>query len=1090
MNNKIHLFILLVCYKPVFSQLINDPDPVTVWPLYQLPVQVTIDNLYLPNNIPNTTTNRNGLIIASHNWNNNPSLGSLVNVTEGFVDNNINNFPAQDGLNEIKFGSWPPGQESDHLAITVGWSNNPCNYGTPGYPNACVKTRLEADIYFKPNYIFNNFTAQKALKHEMGHLLGMKRHDGNPSALMYESGLLNNGEITDFDWENLKKLYPSLDTIDIIIGSPSDSEVVIANEPHEFSANIVPFGNAVNQFSAADIKVMEDQLVWTSSVDGEIAVGNNQFVSGLSPGQHDLTVTIGEPGDQVYGDGTSTFFVVDQIITTEADSFHPYPCPRSSGHTNSPCLLSTQLDLYRYDNCSRIYSHGPTSALDLGDLLNNSSDDVSIPVYSDPFPYCQYNNPNYSYNFHTWLYSDDNLLNFQLNYVLESVGETPLYFTFNHPIPLVNPEVTVHTIDDCQVSTVVDKCAVTIDWSDLYFSPDAGIYYRPSPTSNWQLLRRISERNGSYTTPNIVDFDGVEFAVFQYSRDIRGRNQAGIVGGPGSDLYIEAPNGMLAGPISVKAIAADTTPVPTLDSVAAINTTTYKVELLGDNFGNNPSLSVRENIAGSPSLAVYSSAFFHNQGVNTTSGKDFIRIPILKVARQTKFRSNGLCFKVLNGSLHSNEKCYKIPARAAKPGFMGAAVQSYNQANSQQDIDSDAYVTKANGNQLKLWGNSWKKIAKSYTVTPNTEFEVKFKSTHSEGEIIGVGFVMNGEANMSATRFWQLHGTPDTLGNQEHNNYSGTDYKTYKIKIGEKFTGQISHMVFVGDYDNQQAAMNSVFEIPKLYERGITIDAYDNVPAQRAFDDDVNGRGVPWTGSAINDVVHNFHDSADKDWVIIVAEDFRVRTELIGQNAATKIQLYKWFSAAYDSNLGYYTQVNDVLLDESTNSWSVPITNWGNSAVSYAVKVESLNGNFGVGTDYKLIFEGVPIGTPDVYESGLSDDNESTPISWAGGDVEHVHNFHDNNDADWTIVYAQNFTAFAQAVGNDADLKMTVYRWSDADYINGQFVNIVSHFYDRDISPGNSTVQVNYHEPATFVIKVEARNGAYGNGTSYKLKLF
>jgi len=144
---------------------------------------------------------------------------------------------------------------------------------------------------------------------------------------------------------------------------------VIANQPFAFSANIVPSGSSRNAFSTEDIKAMEDQMIWTSSVDGEIAVGNNQYVSGLSAGEHQLTVSIGQPGDQVYGDGTSNFTVIDQIISNEASDFHPIPCVRSISKNNSPCLLTSKFNLYRYKCIDNSYDHGDIFALNRGNNL-------------------------------------------------------------------------------------------------------------------------------------------------------------------------------------------------------------------------------------------------------------------------------------------------------------------------------------------------------------------------------------------------------------------------------------------------------------------------------------------------------------------------------------------------------------------------------------------------------------------------------------------------------------------------------------------------------------------------------------------------
>ncbi len=261
---------------------------------------------------------------------------------------------------------------------------------------------------------------------------------------------------------------------------------------------------------------------------------------------------------------------------------------------------------------------------------------------------------------------------------------------------------------------------------------------------------------------------------------------------------------------------------PILDSVAALDPYTYKIELLGENFGTNPSVSLRDNVSGSQPI-VYSSDWFHNLGTHVSThinaGKNFIRFPILEASRQATFKINGLCFKVISGTDESPEHCYKIPSRSIKPNFMGEQLQSYIPVNATpQDIDNDAYTVKTNGNLMKLWGNSWKKLPTNYTVTPNTELEVEFKSTLTEPEFSGVGFIHNGQSNLSSTRFWQFYGT-QSWGKQEHNDYnSGSGYKTYRIKIGDTFTGQISHMVFVTDNDNQQAGQNVVFRLPTLME--------------------------------------------------------------------------------------------------------------------------------------------------------------------------------------------------------------------------------------------------------------------------------
>jgi len=270
-------------------------------------------------------------------------------------------------------------------------------------------------------------------------------------------------------------------------------------------------------------------------------------------------------------------------------------------------------------------------------------------------------------------------------------------------------------------------------------------------------------------------------------------------------------------------------------------------------------------------------------------------------------------------------------------------------------------------------------------------------------------------------------------------------------------------------------------------------DAYDDVPGQRAFDDDTNGKDKLWTGSSANEVVHNLHDQGDIDWTIIHAEDFTVSTELVGTNIQPKISLYKWTAADYSNSLGYYTFVDDYFVDSETNSWQSPIVNFDTQAEAYAVKVESPTGQYGPNTSYKLIFGASPTGTPDAYENSTihGDDNEGTPVRWQGlTDTIHYQNFHDNNDVDWTLVYTPSFNVYANAIGNDADIKMTVYRWDSADEVNGVFTNIVKEQVGFDWSPGDSTVNISTNQADTYLIKVESRNGAFGNNTNYSLTFF
>ena len=273
-------------------------------------------------------------------------------------------------------------------------------------------------------------------------------------------------------------------------------------------------------------------------------------------------------------------------------------------------------------------------------------------------------------------------------------------------------------------------------------------------------------------------------------------------------------------------------------------------------------------------------------------------------------------------------------------------------------------------------------------------------------------------------------------------------------------------------------------------------DPFDDVVnGPRPFDDDGKGRAKLWTDPSVNSVIHNLHDEGDKDWTIIVAEDFAVRVNRFDTSFSPKIKLFRWISAVANPTLGYFEQVNDVFLADSLNSWAVPLKNFATENGTYAVKVVSPgHQQFGDDTEYQLLFEAIPNAIPDAYEFSTlhSDDHEGTPVVWQGAtDVVHEQNFHDNNDVDWTMVYTPRFTAEIEEVGPDSDVKITAYRWDDAEFVNGVWINIVKQEVARDWSgSGNPIVSVNTNQADTYLIKVEARNGAFGEGTTYRLRMY
>ncbi len=133
--------------------------------------------------------------------------------------------------------------------------------------------------------------------------------------------------------------------------------------------------------------------------------------------------------------------------------------------------------------------------------------------------------------------------------------------------------------------------------------------------------------------------------------------------------------------------------------------------------------------------------------------------------------------------------------------------------------DNGTFEVQDDGNTLKLMGNAWKKAPLDYTITPNTVVSFDFRVT-GMGEIHGIGFDDdNSLDNGWAQRFFALAGT-QTYGIQEYRTYTGNDWSSFSIPIGEFFTGDFNFLVFSGDKDNEGASQESFFRNIKFSEDG------------------------------------------------------------------------------------------------------------------------------------------------------------------------------------------------------------------------------------------------------------------------------
>ena len=158
------------------------------------------------------------------------------------------------------------------------------------------------------------------------------------------------------------------------------------------------------------------------------------------------------------------------------------------------------------------------------------------------------------------------------------------------------------------------------------------------------------------------------------------------------------------------------------------------------------------------------------------------------------------------------------PTPTVAPGainFHNYTIQSYG---GSQDA-SATFSIEDGGATLHIVGNSWKKIAFPYNVTPNTYLEFDFRSS-AQGEIHGMGF--DNDDNISDNYTFKVYGTQD-WGITAYNNYaaSAPQWKHYTIHVGQHFSGSMIYLTFTNDHDVSSPTAESVF-------RNVTV--YDVVP--------------------------------------------------------------------------------------------------------------------------------------------------------------------------------------------------------------------------------------------------------------------
>jgi len=253
---------------------------------------------------------------------------------------------------------------------------------------------------------------------------------------------------------------------------------------------------------------------------------------------------------------------------------------------------------------------------------------------------------------------------------------------------------------------------------------------------------------------------------------------------------------------------------------------------------------------------------------------------------------------------------------------------------------------------------------------------------------------------------------------------------------------------------------NKLLNITDLTNAPVTIlpDAYDDVPNQRAFDDDVPGDSVRiYVNQPAQ--IHNFHDIGDTDWTIFAIPHGAgndITTVPLGDVSA-QLVAYQIESLPQEIAPGRWDiEMSDLIQidsDQSNGSNSVTIQNTTGEIQAYVIKATTssdIEGN----TDYSIVStKNEPVITVDAYDDvpnqrAFSDDVPGDAERIYSNQASQIHNFHDYGDEDWTIF----------AIGDGTSINVLTRQYGAASaHITAYRVNGLP----EEISPGRWDISLN-----------------------------
>ncbi len=175
--------------------------------------------------------------------------------------------------------------------------------------------------------------------------------------------------------------------------------------------------------------------------------------------------------------------------------------------------------------------------------------------------------------------------------------------------------------------------------------------------------------------------------------------------------------------------------------------------------------------------------------------------------------------------------------------------------DGQNGLPATATVS-ADGSELTIGGNAWKRVLYPYSLTANTVLSFEFQ-TDDPAEIVGIGFD-DASGFGGGVLGYQLYGSQVWSGmDQTFRTYqSGDGWVRFDIPIGQDYTGNMTQMVFVLDHD-ASGTSSITFRNVNFYESGNEVRMNEGGALNltnvhiNTVDVDDSGTGLTYTASNI-----------------------------------------------------------------------------------------------------------------------------------------------------------------------------------------------------------------------------------------------